>query len=115
MTTQSGILGVDQFVFGETTSLNDTFQVRNLGHSAAGTHLRNLRARCHLGKEKEQIGNATWPERGGGCNACHLNYTRPALASMDSMKTKTFKAKNEVHPTIYIQVSNDSCKSCHSR
>ncbi len=115
MTTQSGIIGVDKFVFGETTSLNDTFQVRNLGHSAADNHLRNLCAGCHLGKEKEQTGNATWLERGGGCNACHLNYSRPALASMDSMKTKTLTVKNEVHPTINIQVSNDRCKSCHSR
>jgi len=115
MTTQSGIIGVDKYVFGETSSLNDTFQVANLGHSAADTHLRNLCAGCHLGKEKELTGKATWLERGGGCNACHLNYNSAALASMDSMKTKTLIIKNEVHPTINIQVSNDRCKSCHSR
>jgi len=115
MTTQSGIIGVDKFVFKETKSLNDSFHIRNLGHSAADTHLRNLCAGCHLGNEKMNTGNAAWLERGGGCNACHLLYNDKAMASMKSMQSKTSVANVEVHPTIDIQVSNDRCKSCHSR
>jgi quinol-cytochrome oxidoreductase complex cytochrome b subunit len=115
MTTQSGIIGVDKFVFQETTSLNDTFRIKNLGHSAADTHLRNLCAGCHLGNEKFNNGNAAWLERGGGCNACHLNYNDKATASIKRMQSKTSVATGEVHPTIDIQVSNDRCKSCHSR
>ena len=115
MTTQSGIIGVDKFVFGETTSLNNTFHVKNLGHSAADTHLRNLCASCHLGNEKTKTGNAEWLERGGGCNACHLRYSDQATESMKRMQSKTSVAAKEIHPAIDIQVSNDRCLSCHSR
>ncbi len=115
MTTQSGIIGVDKFVFQETKSLNDTFHVQNLGHSATDTHLRNLCASCHLGNEKTKTGNAGWLERGGGCNACHLVYSNTAAESMKRMQSGTSQGLDEVHPTMDIQVPNDRCKSCHSR
>lgn len=115
MTTQSGIIAMDKFVFKESKSLNDTFHVQNLGHSAADIHLRNLCAGCHLGKEKITLGNAAWLERGGGCNACHLYYNDQALKSMKRVKSPFSDSKDEVHPAIDIQVSNDRCKSCHSR
>ncbi len=115
MTTESGIIAVDKFVFGETSSLNNTFHVQNLGHSAADSHLRNLCAGCHLGMEKIKTGNADWLERGGGCNACHLHYTDQATESMKRMQSKTSGKTGEIHPTIDIQVSNDRCLSCHSR
>jgi len=115
MTTQSGIIGVDKFVFQETKSLDDSFHVSELGHSAADTHLRNLCAGCHLGKEKSSTGNVAWLDRGGGCNACHLQYSEKATASMKRMQSKTSDQAEEIHPTIDIQVSNERCKSCHSR
>ncbi|HNX56986.1 MAG TPA: cytochrome b N-terminal domain-containing protein [Prolixibacteraceae bacterium] len=115
MTTQSGIIAIDKFVFGETDSMNDTFHVQNLGHTTADTHLRNLCAGCHLGSEKTKTGNAEWLERGGGCNACHLQYNDEASASMKRMQAKTSAGTAEVHPAIDIQVSNDRCMSCHSR
>ncbi|MFY9153533.1 MAG: DUF4405 domain-containing protein [Prolixibacteraceae bacterium] len=115
MTTQSGIIGVDKFVFQETNSLDDTFHVQNLAHSAADTHLRNLCAGCHLGNDKKITGNAGWLERGGGCNACHLHYSNQATESMNRMKSKTSAGTQEIHPSIDIQVSNDRCLSCHSR
>ena len=115
MTSESGIVAADKFVFNETKSLNDTFHVKNLGHSAADTHLRNLCAGCHLGNEKNMTGNAAWLERGGGCNGCHLHYNNQATESMKRMQSKDGVLAPEVHPTIDIQVSNDRCKSCHSR
>jgi len=115
MTTQSGIIAVDKFIFGETGSLNDTFHIKNLMHTAADTHLRNLCAGCHLGKEKTVTGNAAWLERGGGCNACHLHYSNQATESMQKMQAKSSQNSPEIHPAIDIQVSNDRCKSCHSR
>lgn len=115
MTTESGIIAVDKFVFGETSSLNDTFHVNHLGQSAADTHLRNLCAGCHLGKEKSSTGNAAWLERGGGCNACHLSYSDEATASMKRMQTRFNGKSEEIHPAIDLQVSNERCKSCHSR
>lgn len=115
MTTQSGIIAVDKYIFGEVGSLNDTFHIKNLAHTAADTHLRNLCAGCHLGKEKTVTGNAAWLERGGGCNACHLQYSDQATESMKLMQAKQSLNRPEIHPTIDIQVSNDRCKSCHSR
>jgi quinol-cytochrome oxidoreductase complex cytochrome b subunit len=115
MTTQSGIIAVDKFVFGESASLNDTFHVKNLAHSASDTHLRNLCAGCHLGSEKGKTGNPAWLERGGGCNACHLHYSDQATATMNRLQSKETSKVQEVHPAIDLQVSNDRCKSCHSR
>jgi multisubunit Na+/H+ antiporter MnhB subunit len=115
MASQSGIIAVDKFVFGETITLNDTFHVRDLKHSAADTHLRNLCAGCHLSMEKIKTGNPEWLERGGGCNACHLHYSDEAMASMKRMQSNRSVSAEEIHPTIDIQVSNDRCLSCHSR
>ena len=115
MSTQSGIVAVDKFVFGETASLNDTFHIKNLTHSSADTHLRNLCAGCHLGSEKIKTGNAEWLERGGGCNACHLHYSDEAVASMNRIQTGNAELSKEIHPMIDIQVSNERCLSCHSR
>ena len=115
MTTLSGIVGIDRFVFGETTSLNDTCRAVNIGHSAADSHLRNLCAGCHLGNEKISTGQAQWLERGGGCNACHLLYNGNALATLNRIRSKTMEQAGETHPAIDIGVTNDKCKSCHSR
>ena len=115
MTTQSGIIAVDKFVFGEAQTLNDSFQIKNLGYSAADIHLRNLCAGCHLGNQKLKTGNVAWLERGGGCNACHLHYNKEALVSLKQMHSGTNVKYKEVHPSIDIQVTNDRCLSCHSR
>jgi hypothetical protein len=115
MTTQNGITVVDKFVFNETLSLNDTLNVKDLGHSAADSHLRNLCSGCHLGNDKLIVGNASWLERGGGCNACHLHYNDKALASLKRMQSDPSISGDEVHPSIDIQVPNDRCRSCHSR
>ncbi len=115
MTTQSGIIGIDKFVFQETNSLNDSFHIKDLAHSASDTHLRNLCAGCHLGAEKTQTGKAGWLDRGGGCNACHLNYNREAIQSLDRLRLKPGTVTNETHPAIDLNITNERCMSCHSR
>ena len=55
MTTNSGIIAVHKFVFGESDSLNHHYHIKNLQHSAADKHLRDLCANCHLGAEKSRI------------------------------------------------------------
>ena len=84
MTTMSGIIGVDRFTFGETDSLNQIHRIDNIGKTAADTHLRNLCASCHLGKEKEEFGEITQNSRGGGCVACHLNYKDDAKNELNN-------------------------------
>jgi hypothetical protein len=117
MTTLRGMISVDKWVFGETTDLNSNENINTLGHSAAGIHLRNLCAGCHLGNEKTKTGKAERLERGGGCLACHLNYDEKALASLYQMRRnqKTDTTLPEFHPALDLNITNDKCRSCHSR
>ena len=117
MTSLRGIISVDKWIFGETTDLNSNEHVNSMGHSAAGTHLRNLCAGCHLGNEKTKTGPAAWLERGGGCLACHLTYDKNALATLNQVRRslKSDTALPMFHPAIDLNVTNDKCKSCHSR
>ena len=117
MTSLRGMISVDKWVFGETADLNSIEHVNSIGQSAAGTHLRNLCAGCHLGNEKTKTGTSAWLERGGGCLACHLTYDKNALATLNQMRGRA-KADNvlpQFHPSINLDISNDKCKSCHSR
>lgn len=117
MSTLSGIISVDKWVFGETTDLNSREHVNVIGTSAAGIHLRNLCAGCHLGNEKTKPGPSAWLERGGGCLACHLTYDEKALVSLNQLRIRK-KSDNVLprfHPALDLKITNDKCKSCHSR
>jgi len=82
-----------------------------LGNSAADEHLRNLCVRCHLGNPKTEYGPVNESSRGGGCLACHLNYSTEAEQALAFSKSKVIKA----HPSINLQISNNHCFGCHSR
>ena len=105
MTSNSGIISVDRYIFGESNSPDELVHIHDLGHSAADTHLRNLCSHCHLGNEKKEFGPITEQSRGGGCNACHLNYTPDETLLKDSL----------YHPSLTLNVSDDHCFGCHSR
>jgi hypothetical protein len=100
MTTMSGVISVDRFVFGELDVPEGHFHIKELGNTAADTHLRQLCASCHLGNQKEELGPITELSRGGGCNACHLNYS---------------KQDPGLHPALSIRVQDEHCFGCHSR
>ena len=117
MSTMSGIVSVDRFVFDESNSPSILSHVKDLGSSDADSHLRNLCASCHLGNEKIELGPINELSRGGGCNACHLNYSEDAKDQLKNYlksddKTKYFP---QVHPDLNLQISNDHCFGCHSR
>jgi hypothetical protein len=114
MTRLSGIIGVDKYVFNECANPDCGGNVKDLQHSAADVHLRNLCAGCHLGMDKPKPGPAPWLERGGGCNACHLDYYPEALKDLQlSKKQSDYNFK--FHPAIDLKVTDDKCRSCHSR
>ena len=117
MTSLSGMISVDKWVFGENSDLNNAEHVNNVGYSAAGQHLRNLCAGCHLGNEKIKTGPPAWLDRGGGCLACHLTYNEKAIATLDQMKLrqKSDTSLPMFHPAIDLHITNEKCKSCHSR
>jgi hypothetical protein len=56
MATMAGVVNVDRWAFGEQAEPSCLDGVDTLGHSAADTHLRNLCASCHLGREKRDFG-----------------------------------------------------------
>jgi hypothetical protein len=117
MTTNSGIVSVDRFVFGESGSPDAKASIKEIGHSAADTHLRNLCANCHLGNEKSFTGPVDQESRGGGCTACHLNYTEQSFIQHQTYISsgRMEKLLPEIHPSLSIKITNDHCFGCHSR
>jgi hypothetical protein len=113
MATNSGIVNVDRFIFGEVQSPDDYAHIQDIVHSAADEHLRNLCGFCHLGNEKKVTGPINELSRGGGCNACHLNYSRKALA--DHIEYKEDSILPKAHPTLDLTITDEHCFGCHSR
>ncbi|MEN8224398.1 MAG: cytochrome b N-terminal domain-containing protein [Bacteroidota bacterium] len=117
MSTMSGIISVDRFVFNELPEPAGFFNVADIAHSPADQHLRNMCARCHLGNPKEEPGAVTQESRGGGCNACHLNYSAGASRELDMYLGTTMPDSSlwTMHPSLDLNISNDHCFGCHSR
>jgi len=119
MSTMSGVISVDKYVFGEIEKPSGKFHVKELGNSAADTHLKNLCASCHLVNEKIEFEPITELSRGGGCNACHLNYNSEAEKDLKWYKEKKISQPDlaliKFHPSLSINITNDHCFGCHSR
>lgn len=111
MSTLSGMISVNRTVFGEQSDLDLLTNVHDLGNSAADTHLKNLCVKCHLGNPKTEYGPAREWTRGGGCLACHLNYSEQAEKALHQSRRKYVRA----HPSIDLKVSNNHCFGCHNR
>ena len=116
MNTMSGIISIDKYVFNENNELDKLFSVYQLSDStAADHHLRNKCASCHLGNEKTSPGPISETSRGGGCTACHLNYTPSALKDYEQYITSDKKILPKIHPSLSLNISNNHCFGCHSR
>ena len=113
----SGVIAVDRFVFNELPSPDDTSGTTTLSHSPADEHLRQLCAGCHVGAQKEKFGPINQLSRGGGCNACHLNYSPKALLELDSLNSRKSYGNRppEFHPSLSVKISDEHCFGCHSR
>lgn len=115
MTSNSGIIAVDKFVFGEADSLDYHYHIKDLKNSASDKHLRDLCANCHLGAEKTTYGGINQLSRGGGCNACHLNYSDEAKNDLDNYLTSNKTELPKYHPSTTVFVNDTHCFGCHSR
>ena len=114
MTSMSGVVSVDRFVFGEVPTPDEPAHIRDIGFSAADQHLRDLCANCHLGNPKTESGPVNSMSRGGGCNACHLNYSDSARVSLTLAEARLNKGVY-YHPQLNLNVSDNHCFGCHSR
>lgn len=115
MTTNSGLVAVDKFVFGEADSPNYHYHIKDIQYSAADKHIRDLCANCHLGAEKAEYGEINQLSRGGGCIACHLNYTDEAKSDLEKYLASGKKEIPKFHPSTDIYVNDTHCFGCHSR
>ncbi len=105
MTTNSGIIHADKYLFDELKPTDSLFHITHLGQSAADMHLKNKCGTCHLGKEKKHYAVVDELSRGGGCLACHLNYSNGTKPNIH----------DNIHPKINLDVDNSKCFGCHSR
>jgi len=115
MTTNSGLVAVDKYIFGEADSPNHQYHIQLIKNSASDKHIRDLCANCHLGAEKKEFGAITQLSRGGGCNACHLNYSDEAKKELETYISSNKKELPTNHPATNIFVTNEHCFGCHSR
>jgi len=115
MTTNSGLVAVDKFIFGEADHPDNRFHIKDIKNSPADKHIRDLCANCHLGAEKTTYGEINQLSRGGGCNACHLNYSKDAKADLDKYIASNKSILPKIHPSTNIFVNDTHCFGCHSR
>ncbi len=117
MSTLSGMVSVDRFVFGESPMISTLSNINDLKQTAADNHLRDLCAACHLGNPKIEAGPISERTRGGGCNACHLSYDGLALSSMEQYRVsqKADSAFPVFHPKLSVTITDKHCFGCHSR
>jgi hypothetical protein len=115
MTTNSGLVAVDKYIFGEADSPNYHYHIKDIKNSAADKHIRDLCANCHLGAEKKDYGAITNINRGGGCNACHLNYTDKSKADLKNYLSSNKKELPKFHPSTDVFITDNHCFGCHSR
>ncbi len=116
MSTLSGMISVDRFVFNEQDNPDLLTDIHHLGNSPADEHLKNLCVRCHLGNPKTEWGAIDQKSRGGGCLACHLNYDATTVSALLEHQNNS---KDTIylgfHPSISLKVTNEHCFGCHSR
>lgn len=134
MATFAGVIATNRWVFGERPDAGATPgqppHARQLGHSAADSHLRQLCVGCHLDHAKTLWGPIDQESRGGGCNACHLKYSPEAKAALDAYVPETPERSDggqpvppppsgkpfpRVHPRLSVHANNPHCFGCHSR
>lgn len=115
MATMSGVIAVDKWAFGEATNPDTICNVMNIGISEGDTHLKNLCVSCHLQGVKNAPDTISGLSRGGGCNACHIDYINQSFADWTKYQSSGKKIFPAVHPQLNIEVTNNRCFGCHSR
>ncbi len=116
MANLSGMISVDRFVFNEQDNPDILTDIHHLGDSPADEHLRNLCVRCHIGNPKTEPEPVTEKSRGGGCLACHINYSDSAEIALNNyLAIKSDTAFLHHHPEISLNVTDMHCFGCHSR
>jgi len=121
MSSLSGMIAVDKYVFGERDDPDGRYHVDDLKKkkklTAAESHLQTLCVSCHLGRRKEEPAPVDEVHRGGGCTACHLNHSDTTWREWQryvagGRPDTLFPA---THPALTLDIGDEHCFSCHSR
>jgi hypothetical protein len=103
MQTQSGILNVLKYQWGESKELNSTRSVQDVARerntsSVAEDHFAKACAACHVNQDETIFDNPA-TARGGGCSDCH----------------RLTKTNGEQHAQYTTRIPNTNCLKCHNR
>ncbi len=116
MNTMSGIISVDKYLFNENDNLDSLFNIHHLQNKTlAESHLRNKCASCHIGNEKHHPNPITQKTRGGGCTACHLNYSDDGKNEHQKYIASNKLKLPKIHPSLSLKITDNHCFGCHSR
>jgi len=102
MQSQSGILNVLKYQWGESKDLNSTIGVDDIrgdsNTSLAQSHFRKLCAACHVNQDEKVFDNQNIA-RGGGCSDCH----------------RVSKTNKNKHAVFTSKIPTQNCLKCHNR
>ncbi len=102
MQSQSGILNVLKYQWGESKELNSTVGIADIrgdtNISLAQNHFRKLCAACHINQDEKIFKNQKIA-RGGGCSDCH----------------RVSKTKGNLHAKFTTRIPTKNCLKCHNR
>ncbi len=113
MGTGRGMVSVNRYVFGESSSPDGTGHLSKLSKSPADTHLKQLCSPCHLGNSKNFAGPVVDDFTGGGCLACHLEYSKDAAGDLKNYLKNNILITS--HPKLTVNADNSKCFECHNR
>ncbi len=102
MQSQSGILNVLKYQWGESKDLNSTIGIDEIrgdsNISLAQNHFRKLCAACHINQDEKIFQNQKIA-RGGGCSDCH----------------RISKTNKNHHAVFTSKIPTKNCLKCHNR
>ena len=103
MQSESGILNVLKYQWGESSELNSTIGIDELkkernSSSLAENHFAKACAACHINQDESVFDNPK-TARGGGCSDCH----------------RSSKTKDTHHATYTTRIPSSNCLKCHNR
>ncbi len=102
MNSQSGILNVLKYQWGESKELNSTKGISDIKSDAnislAENHFRKLCAACHIDQDEKIFTNKKIA-RGGGCSDCH----------------RVSKTQGNIHAKYSSKIPTKNCLKCHNR
>ena len=111
MQSQSGILNVLKYQWGESKDLNSTIGIDDIKEdinttSLAKNHFKKACASCHINQDESVFDDPKYA-KGGGCVDCH-RITKGTISDENSTLKIT-------HSTLSTKIPSKNCLKCHNR